>query len=329
MAGVRKDLATLGQTWSPEILWYARAVNALKQRAPNDPTGWVYLAAIHGIDPAGWVRDEVIPSEASLPPQSIQEVDFDQCQHAGWFFLPWHRGYLAAFEAILADWIAAQPGGPADWALPYWNYLNADNPTARNIPPEFLSTDWPDGPNNPLLAPRGGAEVLGPQPWLPRDITLNAQTTPMPYTAAPGTVGYGGAISGFSSSGDLTGAVEGNPHNLVHVMIGGIGGVIFGGTGAAINTATDVVTGNRARMRFEQGAIMASAVDGMAAQNFSIDIANGALNPILNGTEAANLTKAEADLVNARVIFADTQTTIAEQARLQADAEATFLNDVT
>ena len=223
MAGVRKDLATLGQTWSPEILWYARAVNALKQRAPNDPTGWVYLAAIHGIDPAGWVRDEVIPSEASLPPQSIQEVDFDQCQHAGWFFLPWHRGYLAAFEAILADWIAAQPGGPADWALPYWNYLNADNPTARNIPPEFLSTDWPDGPNNPLLAPRGGAEVLGPQPWLPRDITLNAQTTPMPYTAAPGTVGYGGAISGFSSSGDLTGAVEGNPHNLVHVMIGGIG----------------------------------------------------------------------------------------------------------
>ncbi|HRO16235.1 MAG TPA: tyrosinase family protein, partial [Paracoccus sp. (in: a-proteobacteria)] len=223
MAGVRKDLASLGGPWSAEILWYARAVRALRSRDPADATSWTYLAAIHGIDPDGWAAEGIISSTQSLPPSPIRDTDFNQCQHAGWFFLPWHRGYLAAFEAILADWIAAQPGGPADWALPYWNYLDDGNPAARDIPPEFLADDWPDGPDNPLRAPRGGTPVLGPQQWLPRDISLRAQTTPMPYTAAPGTVGYGGAISGFSSEGDLTGAVEGNPHNTVHVMIGGIG----------------------------------------------------------------------------------------------------------
>lgn len=224
MAGVRKDVATLGGPWSSEILWYARAVQALSARAPADPTSWAYLAAIHGIDPAGWASASIIPSISALPPQQIQDVDFNQCQHAGWFFLPWHRGYLAAFEAILADWIAGQPNAPTDWALPYWNYLDATNATARSMPAEFLSTTWPGVGPNPLLAPRSGTSVLGPQPWLGRaDINLNAQTTPMPYTAAPGTQGYGGAISGFASEGDLTGAVEGNPHNTVHVMIGGLG----------------------------------------------------------------------------------------------------------
>ena len=225
MVGVRKDVATLGGPWSADILWYARAVKALRTRSPSDPTSWTYLAAIHGIDASGWVRNGLIPSLGSLPPPNIQNQDFNQCQHSGWFFLPWHRGYLAAFEAIVAEWIAAQPGAPSDWALPYWNYLNAADPASRAIPPEFLSQSWPDGRlDNPLLGPRPGTHVLGPQPWLPRaDINLGAQTTPMPYTAAPGTVGYGGAISGFSSDGDLTGALEGNPHNTVHVMIGGIG----------------------------------------------------------------------------------------------------------
>lgn len=224
MAGVRRDIATLGGAWSPEILWYARAVQALGARVPATSTSWTYLAAIHGIDPAGWVSAGIVRSISGLPPQSIQDVDFNQCQHAGWFFLPWHRGYLAAFEAIVADWIAGQPNAPTDWALPYWNYLDATNPTARSMPAEFLSTTWPDGGPNPLLAPRGGTSILGPQPWLGRaDIDLSAQTTSMPYTAAPGTKGYGGAISGFASEGDLTGAVEGNPHNTVHVMVGGVG----------------------------------------------------------------------------------------------------------
>lgn len=221
MAGMRKGIHENGP-WSDEILWYARAVAELRSRPASDRTSWAYLGAIHGINPNGWVAEGIIPSLAALPPEEEREVLFDQCQHAGWFFLPWHRGYLAAFEAILAAWIAAQPGGPADWALPYWNYLGS-GAAARDMPAEFLDELMPDGSPNPLLAPRGGTTVLGPQPWLPRDITLNAQTTAMPYTAAPGTTGYGGAISGFANEGDLPGAVELNPHNIVHVMIGGLG----------------------------------------------------------------------------------------------------------
>lgn len=222
MVRTRKDLYKLSGTWSDEILWYARGVSELKSRPTSDRTSWTYLAAMHGIDPNGWVTEGIIPSLTALPPVGEQDVLFNQCQHAGWFFLPWHRGYLAAFESILAAWIAAQPNGPADWALPYWNYLGS-GAAARDIPAEFLDANLPDGSPNPLLAPRGGTPVLGPQPWLPRDITLDAQTTVMPYTAAPGTTGYGGAISGFANEGDLPGAVELNPHNIVHVMIGGLG----------------------------------------------------------------------------------------------------------
>lgn len=223
MAGTRKDIAKLNGPWSDEMLWYARAVRALQGRAPADRTSWWYLAAIHGIDIPGWVQQGIVPSASSLPPQGEQDLIFNQCQHAGWFFLPWHRGYLAAFEAILDAWISAQPGGPQDWALPYWNYLSDSNPNGRAIPPEFLDPTLPDGSANPLSqVRRNGMHVLGPQPWFPGDISLSAQTRSLPFTAAPGTEGYGGAISGFAQQGSLTGAVEGDPHNRVHVMVGGV-----------------------------------------------------------------------------------------------------------
>jgi tyrosinase len=49
---------------------------------------------------------------------------WNQCQHQGWYFVNWHRGYVFAFEAIIAKTIK-DLGGPADWTLPYWNYLDA------------------------------------------------------------------------------------------------------------------------------------------------------------------------------------------------------------
>jgi tyrosinase len=49
---------------------------------------------------------------------------WNQCQHQGWYFVNWHRGYVFAFEAIIAKTIK-DLGGPAGWTLPYWNYLDA------------------------------------------------------------------------------------------------------------------------------------------------------------------------------------------------------------
>ncbi len=203
------------------MLWYARAVGALRTRPFSDRTSWVYLGALHGIDPQGWIDQGLLPASIpSLPFDPLQDR-FRQCQHAGWFFLPWHRGYLFAMEAIAADWIGSQ-GGPGDWALPYWNYLDDSNPNARDIPKEFLDATLPDGSPNPLSdALRGPATRLGPQPWVTSDISLTAQTAETVYTAIPGTLGYGGPISGFAQFGNSGGANESDPHNLVHVMVGG------------------------------------------------------------------------------------------------------------
>lgn len=222
MAGIRQDIAKLGGPWSETMLWYARAVGEMRSRPLDDRTSWLYLAAIHGINPQGWLAQNLISQSTPAPGGDEQRLMFNQCQHAGWFFLPWHRGYLAAFEAILGDWIAGQ-GGPDNWALPYWNYLDDSNPQARDLPQEFTDSTIPgDNTPNPLAdAFRGPATSLGPQPWIPVDITLTAQTNETVYTSIPGTLGYGGPISGFDQQGNAFGAVEGNPHNLVHVMVGG------------------------------------------------------------------------------------------------------------
>lgn len=221
MAGTRMDIAKLGGPWSDTMIWYARAVGALRERPFNDRTSWVYLGSLHGIDVQGWIDQGLLPSTIpSLPVDPLPDR-FRQCQHAGWFFLPWHRGYVFSMEAILADWISSQ-AGPSNWALPYWNYLDDSNPNARNIPQEFLDSTMPDGSPNPLSnALRGPAIKLGPQTWVASDISLTAQTSEADYTAIPGTLGYGGPISGFAQFGNAGGGNESDPHNLVHVMIGG------------------------------------------------------------------------------------------------------------
>ena len=221
MIRIRTDIAKLNGPWSATMTWYARAVGELRSRGFGQRTSWTYLAAIHGIEPDEWLAQGILPPGSAFPPRNEFRLMFNQCQHAGWFFLPWHRGYLHAFESILATWIESE-GGPSDWALPYWNYLNANDPDARRIPPEFLDPTFDGGRPNPLSqATRGPATVLGPQPWVPVDITLQAQTTQSVYTSEPGTLGYGGPISGFAQQGNAFGANEADPHNLVHVMVGG------------------------------------------------------------------------------------------------------------
>jgi tyrosinase len=222
LAAVRRDLNKLAPGWNTTLEWYARAINAMSQRAPDDRTSWRYLGAIHGFDRAGWLQQGLITPADPLPTTAEQQRMWDQCQHGGWYFLTWHRGYLAAFEAIVAKTIK-DLGGPDDWALPYWNYLDSNNLQARNIPQPFLSPTMPGGLPNPLSQPpRGGTQVLGPTAWLPRDISLQAMAANR-YTAASGTLGFGGGVTGFIQFGNLTGGLEGDPHNLVHVMIGGLG----------------------------------------------------------------------------------------------------------
>src|SRR5580692_653959 len=113
----RADVWKLAE-WDQRLVWYAKAVEKMRSRPFTDPTSWAYQAAVHGYDLA-------YPAWAALPgtrPAPAEQKHYwNQCQHATWFFLPWHRMYVAYFEQIVAATVVGL-GGPAGWTLPFWNY---------------------------------------------------------------------------------------------------------------------------------------------------------------------------------------------------------------
>ncbi|MGF1550795.1 MAG: tyrosinase family protein [Sphingomonadaceae bacterium] len=208
-ARVRRSVWSLGEG-DETLLWYRRAVAELIRRPIEDPTSWRYLAGVHGYPDGripGWARDW-----------------WDQCQHQSWFFLPWHRGYLAHFEAIVADAVAGL-AGPADWALPYWDYSEplSANPAARRMPAEFLDRQV-NGSPNALWAPRARSTNgdFGLEDWM---VSLDALRFANFTDAAVNRIsGFGGPVTGFHAGGGDNGALESLPHNLLHVQIGGRNG---------------------------------------------------------------------------------------------------------
>lgn len=228
MTYVRKDLWDLGKGWNDTILWYAKAVQELQKRPITDRTSWRYLGAIHGFDKELWVSHWAISEDETLPPEDEQAILWNQCQHQSWYFLPWHRGYLQAFENIVRDTIIAL-GGPSDWALPYWNYNEwVRKPQVLTLPKAFYVKTLPDGTDNPLAIPnlrfgvKDGVVALNPS-----KIDLKALKLPV-FTgvSSGGDPGFGGPETGFNTDGNRlsNGGLESNPHNPVHVMVGGAKG---------------------------------------------------------------------------------------------------------
>ena len=58
-----------------DLAAYARAVAAMKALPASDPRNWNRFADIHR----------------------------NFCPHGNWYFLPWHRAYLASFERVVRD----------------------------------------------------------------------------------------------------------------------------------------------------------------------------------------------------------------------------------
>jgi tyrosinase len=220
MVFVRKSSwANGGDFTDPILYWYAKGVGVLKQRPINDPTSWWFLAAIHGIDTGLWKQYGYLTSGEQLPSQSVQDTYWNQCQHRSWYFLPWHRGYIASLESIVRDAII-KAGGPEDWAVPYWNYSDTTQPNALELPPAFASQTMPDGSPNPLFVEQRYGNGNVPLKLPANDVTLQAlQITN--FTAPTTALGFGGPETKFSHSGSVNGGLENKPHNLVHVDIGG------------------------------------------------------------------------------------------------------------
>lgn len=141
MAFTRRNVWELGGDWADPILWYARGVKAMRSRALNDPSGWRFFGALHGFKRELWQKLGYLGPADQLPSNADIRTYWSQCQHGSWYFLPWHRGYVIALEATIRDAVI-KLGGPADWALPYWNY---SKPNQNRLPPAFASRDWPDG----------------------------------------------------------------------------------------------------------------------------------------------------------------------------------------
>jgi tyrosinase len=221
MTHTRKDLWKLGEDWNDTMLWYARAVRTMQARDVADATSWAYLAAMHGFDADLWGAFGYIDSSTQMPPQVAQSRDWQQCQHQSWYFLPWHRGYLGAFEAIVRAAIVTL-GGPADWALPYWNYNDAANPKAGTLPLALTAQKMPDGSPNPLFVARRYGAGDGTIDLQPDDIRLTALTASnFTGIGSGGSTGFGGVRTPFSHAGSDNGRLENEPHNNVHVLVGG------------------------------------------------------------------------------------------------------------
>lgn len=220
MAFTRKNVWELGSDWAGPILWYARGVAAMKSRPLAELTSWRFYAAIHGIREALWRSLGHLRNGDTTPTNVLTKKFWNQCQHGTWYFLPWHRGYLLAFEEVVRDAIV-KLGGPADWSLPYWNYFK---PGQFKLPPAFSSPDWPDGQgNNPLYeqqryGPNDDGKVFVPVDQVDMNELGDADFS---GPGGGGSPGFGGVDTGFAHGGDTHGGIETQPHDWVHGLVGG------------------------------------------------------------------------------------------------------------
>lgn len=189
------------QPWHPILLGYAQAVRELQQRADDNQTSWVYQAAIHGTS------------------RSPVEQGWNQCQHGAWFFLPWHRLYLYYVERIIRSVVVNQ-GGPEDWALPYWDYDAGGD--SNTLPSSFREQTLPDGTENPLFVTNRNP-AINAGGGLPPQATSAATAMAMGNFLPPPLPGFGGGqTNGPQHFFNAFGALEMTPHNVVHVLVGGL-----------------------------------------------------------------------------------------------------------
>jgi hypothetical protein len=128
--------------------------------------------------------------------------------------------YLYFFERIVRKAVL-DAGGPADFALPYWNYDTAF--PGNTLPPAFRTPTLPDGTANPLFlaAPRRDATLVGGG-QVPSSATTSSQALSLTnFSAAPGLPSFGGGRVGPAHFGNALGALESTPHNGMHPTIGG------------------------------------------------------------------------------------------------------------
>lgn len=245
----------------PIFLFYSRAIGEMKKGVAeippgsgrrvnipggrlDDPRSWRYQTAIHDYplnDSTLAGRRRVLPGSADADPFPVDGEPMPSaadkakfwraCRHGSWFFLPWHRMYLHFFEKIILSHVINLKG-PADWALPYWNYSAPPGAAmgAEALLPEPFRSPTIAGETNHLFVPeRTGPTVPGGRSanaggtfLVPSDVSLNSVRTATTFRDA-----FGGPPIDNHPPG-AGGTLEGTPHNQVHSKLGGDTGFMGG-----------------------------------------------------------------------------------------------------
>jgi hypothetical protein len=195
---IRKNIYTLTPA---EIDSIRAGVKAMKGKPESDPTSWVYQAKMHGV--LGTV----------IGPQN-------NCQHAQFFFLSWHRMYVYYFERILRN-----ASNNPNLTLPYWNYT--DVAVQRVIPeayrlPADASNSLYDGTREAIY--NAGSAL--PEPVVQYNPAFQATNF---TTTTQGATSFGGMTSWLTAhEADASGKglLEQTPHDTVHATIGGDMGAV-------------------------------------------------------------------------------------------------------
>lgn len=168
----------------PILVSYRTAIAAMKNLPPSDPRNWTRQAQIH--------------------------LNF--CPHRNWYFLPWHRAYLVAFERL-----CRQLSGNPNFALPYWDWTA--NP---QLPSAFATPTYNGQPNQLFNATRSSqtvtipANVAGPA----RISTILAETS-FEVFASTRPPGQNSTAPSWQRANGTEGPLESGPHDQVHVRISG------------------------------------------------------------------------------------------------------------
>jgi hypothetical protein len=159
--------------------------------AASDPVLVSYRKAIKAMkalpttNPLSWAYQAAIHG-TTLPGSYTA---WNTCQHGTHFFWSWHRMYLYWFERIIR-----KMSGDSSWALPFWDY---ESPSQRTLPVPFR-----DSASELFTANRGAG-------W-------NAGTASFPASHVNPSAGMA-MVDYFSGQS----SIESNPHNNVHVDVGG------------------------------------------------------------------------------------------------------------